>query len=340
MCSLQYININKEITGLSCGVLSREEAKDVLLVGGQASLQAYDVSENTDLFYMEVPDGVNSIICGFIKEVDMPLVIVGGNCSITGFDAEGEEKFWTVSGDVARSMAFVDYDLDDNMELVVGSDDYYIRIYKHEELIFDINESARVNFLSRVRNSNFTYALDNGNVGIYSKKSRIWQIKHKYKACALMGLDFNCDGHCESIIGYENGKLEVRSDLNGSIIYKSMLPHALAQLIYADYRLDSKGQVICCTVEGGVLGFTPNSVSRAHEFEPSDKLIKGERTKISDLNKRKQTLLNQIATLSGDAGKDKVGKPNVMSFIPKDTSIVHSFYLDNEKVIYIIHIYI
>ena len=27
-----------------------------------------------------------------------PLVIVGGNCSIQGFDEEGDEKFWTVCG--------------------------------------------------------------------------------------------------------------------------------------------------------------------------------------------------------------------------------------------------
>ena len=38
-----------------------------------------------------------------------PLIVTGGNCSIAGFDFNAEEKFWTVTGDVVRSMEFLEW---------------------------------------------------------------------------------------------------------------------------------------------------------------------------------------------------------------------------------------
>ena len=56
-------------------------------------ISAYDVERNADLFYKEVPDGVNVLTVGLIGTKDIessPLAIVGGNCSIQGFDSEGK----------------------------------------------------------------------------------------------------------------------------------------------------------------------------------------------------------------------------------------------------------
>jgi len=66
--------------------------------------------------------------------------VAGGNCSITGFDEVGDEKFWTVTGDQVRALEFMDWDEDGEDELLTGSDDFSIRAFKGEELIFDINE--------------------------------------------------------------------------------------------------------------------------------------------------------------------------------------------------------
>jgi hypothetical protein len=38
----------------------------------------------------------------------------------------------------------VDWDEDGEQELMVGSDDFAIRVFKGEELVFDINEEAKV----------------------------------------------------------------------------------------------------------------------------------------------------------------------------------------------------
>lgn len=50
---------------------------------------------------------------------DDPVVITGGNCSLQGFDAEGNDCFWTVTGDQCRAIAMLDFDRDGNQE--VGS---------------------------------------------------------------------------------------------------------------------------------------------------------------------------------------------------------------------------
>ena len=43
---------------------------------------------------------LNDIILflGLSEEDNQPLAIVGGNCSIQGFDYEGNDPFWTVTG--------------------------------------------------------------------------------------------------------------------------------------------------------------------------------------------------------------------------------------------------
>lgn len=57
------------------------------------------MENNRDIFDKEVSDGVNFIHFGKVRGIEEPLVIVGGDCSITGFDIQGDEKFWTVTGD-------------------------------------------------------------------------------------------------------------------------------------------------------------------------------------------------------------------------------------------------
>lgn len=54
----------------------------MLLVGTPTSLQSYDVEENKDLFFRDVPDGVNTAIMGRLGTIEAPMSIVGGNCSI------------------------------------------------------------------------------------------------------------------------------------------------------------------------------------------------------------------------------------------------------------------
>jgi hypothetical protein len=53
-----------------------------------------DAYDNRELFYKEVPDGVTCIKTGyFMKAQSYAMLFVGSNCSIQGFDEEGNERF-------------------------------------------------------------------------------------------------------------------------------------------------------------------------------------------------------------------------------------------------------
>lgn len=47
---------------------------------------AYDVERNQDIYFKEVADGISSITVGEIEGEKAPLCMVGGNCSVQGFD--------------------------------------------------------------------------------------------------------------------------------------------------------------------------------------------------------------------------------------------------------------
>ena len=60
------------------------------------------------------------------------MVITGGACSVQAYNNEGSEMFWTVTGDTVRGMCLTDFDRDGSKELLVGCDDYEIRVFKSE----------------------------------------------------------------------------------------------------------------------------------------------------------------------------------------------------------------
>ena len=62
-------------------------------------------------------------------------------------------------------------------QLLVGSEDFDIRVFKNEEIMFEISETEAVTALCPMQGSRFGYALANGTVGVYEKLSRWWRIK-------------------------------------------------------------------------------------------------------------------------------------------------------------------
>ena len=127
------------------------------------------------MFDREVSDGVSCLTFGTIPSVGSPVVVTAGNCSITGFDIAGDEKFWTITGDNAASIEFMDWNEDGEEELIVGSDDFSIRVFKNEELIFDIKEQSKIQYIKRIHKQIFAYSLQNGAYGVYHGKKRLWR---------------------------------------------------------------------------------------------------------------------------------------------------------------------
>lgn len=64
-------------------------------MASENTLTAYDIDNNFNLFYKEMPDGISTLCCGNIKQKS--LLLVGGNCVLNGFDEKGAEQYWNVT---------------------------------------------------------------------------------------------------------------------------------------------------------------------------------------------------------------------------------------------------
>ena len=350
---MKALNFNKALTSLGCGPLNAsltarevialrggdpEEAakhgrdpdakRDVLLVGMSSALLVYDVEMNSDVFYKEVQDGVNCMCFGTLRGVEEPLVIVGGNCSVLGFDWRGAEEFWTVTGDNVRAVAAArPGDGEPGSELLVGSDDYEIRVFQHEEAVTEATEADRVVALAGLDGGRFAFGLGNGTIGVYRGAERKWRVKSKHALVALAAHDVTGDGACEIIAGWSTGALTVRVASNGSVIYRDGFKASVAAVLWADLRMSGAPQVVGVSVDGELRGYVAvdaTQVSRDDEERAA-------REQLGALQARKRELLLELRSLedtirhaSGDGGANA-------GVIPQDTRISMDIATNRDK---------
>uniref|UniRef100_A0ABI7W129 Bardet-Biedl syndrome 2 protein homolog n=1 Tax=Felis catus TaxID=9685 RepID=A0ABI7W129_FELCA len=259
---VSLLNINQAVSCLTAGVLNPELGYDALLVGTQTNLLAYDVYNNSDLFYREVADGANAIVLGTLGDISSPLAIIGGNCALQGFDHEGNDLFWTVTGDNVHSLALCDFDGDGKKELLVGSEDFDIRVFKEDEIIAEMTET-----------------------------------ESKNHAMSIHAFDLNSDGVCELITGWSNGKVDARSDRTGEVIFKDNFSSAVAGVLEGDYRMDGHTQLICCSVDGEIRGYLPGTAEmRGNLMDTSI-----EQDLVRELSQKKQNLLLELRNYEENA---------------------------------------
>eukprot|EP00668_Euglena_longa_P011771 GGOE01014188.1.p1 GENE.GGOE01014188.1~~GGOE01014188.1.p1 ORF type:complete len:718 (-),score=178.66 GGOE01014188.1:160-2313(-) len=318
--NVKYLNINRTVTALTSGPLNPKSKCDILLVGTQTNLLAYDVEQNKDVFYREVPDGINSMTFGKVGSIEDQLAIVGGNCSIQGFDGDGNELFWTVTGDNVTALGLIDIDEDQQNELLVGSEDYEIRIFQNEEVISETTETDRILALSPLYGTRFGYALGNGTIGVYDRASRIWRFKSKHSVICVNGHDLDGDGVPELISGWQNGKFEVRSDRNGEVIFKDAFNSAVAAIVVADYRMDGREEVICCAYSGDVRGYLPSNSEAKVVDGAGDATAQVSDETLKILLQQKQDLNFQIQKYEENIEKSRKGEQDT-ALISQSTKV-------------------
>lgn len=324
---ISILNINQQVSAVAAGPLNSSGC-DTLLVGTPTNFLAYDVENNSDLFYKDIADGANAIVTGKLGSFENPLAIVGGNCSIQGFDFEGNDEFWTVTGDNVCSLAMCDFSGDGNLELLVGSEDFDIRVFKEDEIIAEMTETESVTCLYPLHGSRFGYALANGTVGVYDKTARYWRIKSKNQAISIHSFDLDSDGVPELITGWSNGKIDARSDRTGEVIFKDNFPVAVAGVLEGDYRMDGKLELICCSVEGEVRGYLPASP----EMKGNLMDVNVEQDAVRELAQRKQNLLLELKNYEENARVGKAGgqdvDPSQLGIIPANTQLQTSLLVN------------
>lgn len=77
---ISLLNINQRITAIETGLIIPDDPREVLFIGSESNLLAYCIEDNTDLFTVDVAEGVTSIRIGKFSIFDQNIVITGGNC--------------------------------------------------------------------------------------------------------------------------------------------------------------------------------------------------------------------------------------------------------------------
>ncbi|XP_043588448.1 Bardet-Biedl syndrome 2 protein homolog isoform X1 [Bombus pyrosoma] len=255
---LAELQIGTEITALCTGRLSDDE-RDILLIGTASHILAYHIEDNSDAFYKEMSDGARCIIVGKLSWLPNQVAIVGGNSSITVLDSQGTEIFWTVLGGIVTSLAVFDFDGDDENELVIGTRDFEIKVYKKDNLLWEAKETASITTLTGLPNRRFVYSVGNGTLGVYEMTQRLWRVKSKHRVVVTRSFDLNGDGAPEVITGWNNGKVDARSSNSGEVIFKIQLSAGIAGIVEADYRRIGKSDLVVVSSIGEVRGYGSGS---------------------------------------------------------------------------------
>ncbi len=295
---------------------------------------AYDVERNAEIFFKDLQDGVSSLLVGKMSSLSPPIVVAGGNCSIFGFDKEGSEIFWTVTGDNVSSLALVDIPSakgSSKKELVVGSDDFEIRVFQGDELVKEITEADKVLFLCAMQESKFAYGLSNGTVGVYnSKKNRSWRVKAKHQVTALLTYDLDCDGVEEVVSGWSNGSFNVRKESTGEIIFKDTMSAPIAAIVKSDYRMDGKEALMIISESGEVRAYLSTDMDLTLAMDtPGAGVVNatGEQKALADLHQKKQELMAQLRSLEKSLNSKKTGEV-VFGSLPPNTALTYSLKAD------------
>ncbi|XP_076644688.1 BBSome complex member BBS2 [Halictus rubicundus] len=255
---LAELQIGTEITALCTGRLTDDD-KDVLLIGTASHVLAFHVEDNSDIFYKEMTDGVKCIVIGKLGWLPNQVAIIGGNCSVMILDSQGTEIFWTVVEGIVSSLAVFDFDGDNENELITGTQDFEIKVYKEENALWETKETAPVTTLTGLPNRRFVYSVGNGTLGVYDMAQRLWRVKSKHRVVITRSFDVNGDGTPEVITGWNNGKVDARSSNNGDVIFKIQLSSGIAGIVEADYRRIGKPDLVIVSTSGEVRGYGSGS---------------------------------------------------------------------------------
>uniref|UniRef100_A0A8B9KVP6 Bardet-Biedl syndrome 2 n=1 Tax=Astyanax mexicanus TaxID=7994 RepID=A0A8B9KVP6_ASTMX len=288
----------------------------------QTSHRLSQSTQDSDISLLNINQAVSCLTAGTLgPNTTGETLLVGSQTNLLAYDVHDNADIFykEVTGDNVRSLVLCDFTGDGKNELLVGSEDFDIRVFREDELLSEMAENETVTSLCYMHGSRFGYALANGTVGVYDRTARYWRIKSKNHAMSIHAFDLNADGVVELITGWSNGKIDARSDRTGEVIFKDNFSSSVAGVVEGDYRMDGQIQLICTSVEGEVRGYLP--ASKEMKGNLMDASV--EQDLIRELSQRKQNLLLELRNYEENA-KAVPGASEVeaqMGVIPANTQL-------------------
>ncbi|EDQ92040.1 uncharacterized protein MONBRDRAFT_22806 [Monosiga brevicollis MX1] len=217
--AVNLLNFNRDVTALTAGSLDPAGQQDILYIGSASTLTAHDVTNNSDVFHIDAPDGVNSIVIGQAAASSQPLVFVGGGSAVFGYNEEGNDLFWMVAGDDICALILASVDTSapaEDRQLVVGLAERSLSVYSEDgELVHEFAEQeckAAVNCL-----------------------------------CAF---DVTRDGAKELVVGQADGSLNLHQAEAGHVLLTDRFEDAVAGCVVIDYRREGHDSLLVVSGAG------------------------------------------------------------------------------------------
>ncbi|KAJ3228193.1 Bardet-Biedl syndrome 2 protein [Chytriomyces hyalinus] len=210
---------------------------DHLIVATDTSLWMYNVYENADIAYIDVPVGVKSVAVATDRKV--PIVFAAlGDFLIQGYNYKGEEVFWTMTGDIPVSIAVItrpnvegsreQSSSTEGFEMIVASEDAQVRHYKNDESIQDVQMTSVVSLVLPVQRHGFGFMAQNVSVGVYSDFTTLaWRHSSPGITCFLVCSAADSESTAKNgsaiFVGYTNGRVEMREVGSGKVVWTDTL---------------------------------------------------------------------------------------------------------------------
>eukprot|EP00055_Hartaetosiga_balthica_P003199 m.6870 g.6870 ORF g.6870 m.6870 type:complete len:761 (-) comp2668_c0_seq1:36-2318(-) len=315
------LHFNEEITALSCGNLeptSSPSAVDLIFVGSAHHLVAYNIVDNKNHFSTELSDGCSCLSTGTLSDSNKPLIYIGGTCSIYGYDAQGTDEFWTVTGDDVISMVVSEFKDSSKTELVVGSNNCEVHAFNSEgESTDEMALSAVVSRMKRIGSATIAFGLSTGVVGVLKEGKQIWESKTKHQVTSLEKFEVN--GRVAVVVGWSNGLLEFRNVDDGTIIFSESLKTQIAGLAVSDYRKEGKDHLLVVLTSGRVVAFS-SGTSAKHSLGAAPVVKENYGAKIRLLQQKRKDLLYRLGNLKKLQKKKSKASSDFDTFVHTKTN--------------------